>query len=152
MATVRENKAGGNHKINHTFIKPHHLFKLKLTFMEATLQTKTKEILDHHVASFLEADVEEIMKGYSEQSELLTLQGPVKGLNAIRSFFEETFKAVPKGSTLDLKQELIRDNIAYIVWAGESVFVNIPLGADTFIIEGDKIVYQSLAAQIIPKQ
>ena len=120
--------------------------------MEATLQTKTKEILDHHVASFLEADVEEIMKGYSEQSELLTLQGPVKGLNAIRSFFEETFKAVPKGSTLDLKQELIRDNIAYIVWAGESVFVNIPLGADTFIIEGDKIVYQSLAAQIIPKQ
>lgn len=120
--------------------------------MEATLQTKTKEILDHHLSAFMEADVEEIMKGYSEQSELLTPQGPVKGLSAIRPFFEETFKAVPKGSTLEIKQELIRDNIAYIVWAGESPFVNVPLGADTFMIEGDKIIYQTLAAHIIPKQ
>lgn len=120
--------------------------------MEATLQTKTKEILDHHVSAFMEADVEEIMKDYSEQSELLTPQGPVKGLSSIRSFLEETFKAVPKGSALEIKQELIRDNIAYIVWAGESPFVNVPMGTDTFIIEGDKIMYQFLAAHIIPKQ
>lgn len=63
----------------------------------------------------MEADVEEIMKDYSKQSKLLTPQGSVKGLSAIRSFLEETFEAVPKGSTLEIKQALIRDNIAYIV-------------------------------------
>lgn len=134
------------------FIQPNQPFKLKLTIMEATLQTKTKEVLDHHLSAFMEADVDEVLKGFSEESEILTPQGPVKGLSAIRSFLEEIFKIVPKGSTLELKQEIIRDNMAYIVWSGESVFVSIPLGTDTFMIEGDKILYQTLAAQIIPKQ
>jgi hypothetical protein len=76
----------------------------------------------------------------------------LKGLDAIQSFFEETFKIIPKGSTVEIKQQIIRDNIAYIVWSGESSFVRIPLGADTFIIENDKIAFQILIAQIIPKQ
>jgi hypothetical protein len=119
--------------------------------MEATAQPSTKKILDHHVSAFIEADVDEIIKDFSEQSELLTPQGPLTGLNAIRSFFEDIFKAVPKGSSLEMKQELIRDNVAYIVWAGESPFVSIPTGTDTFIVEGDKIICQTLAAHIIPK-
>jgi hypothetical protein len=36
-----------------------------------------------------------------EESELLTPDGALKGLNAIRSFFEEIFKIVPKGSALE---------------------------------------------------
>jgi hypothetical protein len=120
--------------------------------MEVTLENRTKEILDHHLSAFVEADVEEIMKDYSEQSELLTPQGPVRGLTAIHSFFEEIFKIFPKGSAFELKQELLRENIAYIVWAGESAFINMPMGTDTFIMEEDKIIYQILAAHIIPKQ
>jgi hypothetical protein len=120
--------------------------------MEVTFQTKTKEILDHHVSAFVETDVEEIMKDFSEQSELLTPQGPLKGLSAIRSFFVEIFKVAPKGSSLEMKQELIRDNIAYVVWTCDSPFVTIPMGTDTFIMEGDKIIYQILAAHIVPKQ
>jgi|SRR6478609_5069302 len=120
--------------------------------METMLQTKTKTILDHHVSAFLEADMEEIMKDFSEQSELLTPQGALKGTSDIRVFFEEIFKLIPKGSTLELKQEIISDNIAYVVWASESIFATIPLGTDTFIMEEDKIRYQLLAAHIIPKQ
>ena len=116
------------------------------------LATRTEEILNHHVLAFVETDVDEIMKDYTERSELLTPQGPVSGLNAIRAWFEEIFKAFPKGSPLDLKQTIIRDNIAYIVWSGESSFVSAPLGVDTFIMENDKILYQNLAAYIIPKQ
>ena len=120
--------------------------------METLLQTKTEQILNHHLFAFIETDVNEIMKDFTEASELLTPDGALKGLDAIRSFFEETFKIVPKGSTLEIKQQIIRDNIAYIVWSGESSFVSIPLGADTFIIENDKIAFQVVAAQIIPKQ
>jgi hypothetical protein len=120
--------------------------------MEKTLQTNTKEILDHHISAFMEADVEEIIKDFSEQSELLTPQGPLKGLNAIRSFFVEIFKILPKGSTLELKQEFIRNNIAYVAWAADSPLVSVPTGTDTFIIDGEKIIYQTLAGHIIPKQ
>ena len=120
--------------------------------METLLQTKTEEVLNHHVTAFVEADVNEIMKDYIESSELLTPEGALKGLDAIRSFFEEVFKILPKGSTLELKQQIIRDEMAYIVWSGESSFVSIPFGTDTFILDNDKIMFQNLAAHIIPKQ
>jgi hypothetical protein len=119
--------------------------------METVTQTKTQEILNHHLSAFMEADVDEVLKDFTEESELLTPDGALKGLNAIRSFLEEVFKMVPKGSTLETKQMIVRDNLAYITWSGESSFVSIPLGTDSFIIENDKIVYQTLAAHIIPK-
>jgi hypothetical protein len=120
--------------------------------METLVQTKTEEILHHHVTAFIESDVNEIMKDYIESSELLTPQGALKGSDAIRSFFEEIFKIFPKGSSLELKQQIIRDKMAYIVWSGESSFVSIPFGADTFIMKDNKIMFQNLAAHIIPKQ
>jgi len=120
--------------------------------MSTIVLTRTNEILNHHVSAFVETDLDEIMKDYTERSELLTPQGPVSGLNAIRSWFEEIFRAVPKGSSLDLKQTIIRDNVAYIVWSGESPFVSIPFGVDTFVMEDDKILFQALGAQIVPKQ
>jgi ketosteroid isomerase-like protein len=119
--------------------------------MEAVIQTKTEEIFNHHISAFVEADVHEVLKDFTEESELLTPDGALKGLNAIRSFFEEAFRMLPKGSALEIKQTIIRDNIAYAVWSGHSSFVNIPLGTDTFIMENDKISYQILAAHIIPK-
>ena len=47
--------------------------------MEAALKTNTKQILDHHISAFIEADVEEILKDFSAQSELLTPQGALTG-------------------------------------------------------------------------
>jgi ketosteroid isomerase-like protein len=119
--------------------------------MQTTFQITTKEVLDHHVAAFIETDVEEIMKDYNAGSELLTPQGAVQGLRAIRAFFEEIFKIFPKGSGLDIKQEIIRGNIAYISWTGQSPFVNISMGTDTFVMEGVKILYQTLGAHIVAK-
>lgn len=120
--------------------------------MEAAIQTNIQAVLHHHLSAFIEADVNEIIKDFTEESELLTPDGALKGLNAIRSFFEEVFKIIPKGSTLDMKQMIVRDNVAYLAWTCESSFVSIPLGTDSFIMENDKILYQTLAAHIIPKQ
>src|SRR4051812_9956720 len=100
--------------------------------MEAANQTKIQEVLQHHLSAFIEADVNEIVKDFAEESELFTPEGALKGLNAIRCFFEESFKIIPKGSTLEMKQMIIRDNIAYVAWSCESSFVSIPLGTDSF--------------------
>ena len=120
--------------------------------MEAVTQSTTEQILNHHLAAFIDANVDEIMKDYTEQSELLTPDGPVLGLKAIRDFFQGAFNILPKGSSLDLKQTIIRGNMVYLAWTGESSLVNIPLGTDTFIFENDKILFQTLAAQIVTKQ
>lgn len=128
------------------------IYSPKTCFMKTLLQTKIEEILNHHVSAFIETDVNEIMKDFTEASELLTPDGSFKGLDGIRSFFEEIFKIVPKGSTLEMKQQIVRDNMAYIVWTGESTFVSIPFGTDTFIMENERIMFQNAAAYIIPKQ
>lgn len=119
--------------------------------METATYNQTQEVLNHHLTAFAEANVDEIMKDYDEVSELMTPDGVMKGLNAIRSFFEGAFKIIPKGSAMNLKQMIIRDNLAYLAWSCESPFVSVPLGTDTFIVENDKIVTQTLAAHIIPK-
>ena len=149
MIVVLEDRSGWISNLICTFL---YTAKTNLPHMSTVTLTKTEEILNHHLSAFMETDVNEIMKGYSENSELLTPRGPLKGLDAIRSFFEEVFKILPKGCTLGLTQTIIRDNLAYVVWSAESSFVSIPLGADTFIMENDKILYQNLAAHIIPKQ
>ena len=119
--------------------------------MEAVAQTKTQEVINHHLSAFLDADLNEIMKDFTEESELLTPDGALKGLNSISSFFGQVFKIVPKGSTFEMKQMIVRDSIAYLAWSCDSSFVSIPLGTDSFIIKNDKILYQTLAAHIVPK-
>jgi ketosteroid isomerase-like protein len=120
--------------------------------MEAITQITTQEVLDHHIAAFKDADVRELLKDYTEESELLTHDGAIKGLTAIQSFFEEVFKIIPKGANFQLKQMINRDDVIYIAWNCDSPFVNIPMGTDTFLIENEKIKYQTLAAHIVPKQ
>ena len=119
--------------------------------MKTVSETKIQEVVTHHISAFGDGDVDEILKDFTEDAELLTPDGAVKGLNAIRSFYEEVFKIVPKGSAFEKKQMFIRNNIAYVAWNCESSFVTIPVGADTFILENDKIRYQTLGAHIIPK-
>ncbi len=119
--------------------------------MEAVAQTKTQEVINHHLSAFLEADLNEIMKDFTEESELLTPDGALKGLNSISSFFGEVFKIMPKGSAFEMKQMIVRDGIAYLTWTCDSSFVSVPLGTDSFIIKNDNILYQTLAAHIIPK-
>ena len=119
--------------------------------MEAVAQTTTQEIINHHLSAFLDADLNEIMKDYTEDSEVITPDGPLKGLSSISSFFGEVFKIVPNGSTFQMKQMIFRDTITYLAWSCDSSFVSIPLGTDSFIIKDNKILYQTLAAHIIPK-
>ena len=108
-------------------------------------ETITSEILNHHLTAFGNNDLMEIMKDYTEESEVLTPNGPLKGLAAIRKFFEEFFLAIPTGSAFDMKQLTVTGHVGYIAWASESAVVKIPMGTDTFILEGDKIRLHTVA-------
>lgn len=111
----------------------------------------TKEVLIHHLTAFGNNDLDEIMKDYTEESEVLTPNGPLKGLAAIRQFFADYFVTIPNGSAFELKQMTITQQVAYVAWASESAVAIIPIGTDTFFLEGDKIKFHTVADYRINK-
>jgi hypothetical protein len=114
--------------------------------------TTTEEIIDHHFQAFLKNDVNEVMKDYTEESEIWTSEGIIHGLDNIAAFFSYVFTVLPQGGTqLGLKQKIVKDNKCFIVWNAVSPVISIPTGADTFIVEDGKIVLQTVATHIVSK-
>ena len=108
-------------------------------------ETLTSLVLTHHLTAFGNNDLDGIMKDYTEESELFTPNGSLKGLAEIRKFFEAFFIAIPTGSTFEMQQLTLSGELAYIVWASESAAAKIPLGTDTFLFDGDKIKFHTVA-------
>jgi ketosteroid isomerase-like protein len=82
------------------------------------------------------------MADYTEHSVLFTPNGPLKGLAAIRGFFEHTASA----SAPDLfqaptvvRQDIVGD-VVYAIWHASPT---ISLASDTFVIRDDKIMAQT---------
>ena len=119
------------------------------------VETKTgmaEEILNHHLTAFINNDVQEIMKDYDENSEIWTLEGAICGIAAIESFFNYAFSLFPKQTTkFELKQQLFKENKAYIVGAAENEKISIPLGSDSFDFKEGKISLQTTAVYFIQK-
>ncbi len=117
-----------------------------------TLPATAETTLQHHLEAFGNNDIDEIMKDYTEKSEIWTPEGAIVGLDAISAFMSYAFTLFPKNSTrLDLKQMIVKGNKAYIAWSADSAVITVPLGSDTFEIKEGKIVLQTAAIHIIPK-
>ena len=121
------------------------------TTIESTIMS-AEAVLTHHLEAFLNNDIKEIMKDYSDDSEMWVENGLIKGKEAISSFFTYVFTLLPKAtSRFDLKQKIVNGDKAYIVWEAESPSVSIPFGTDSFNIKNGCILWHTAAAQIIQK-
>jgi len=58
---------------------------------------------------------------------------------------------MPPGSDLQIKQQFIDGQLAYLFWSGESENVKIPFATDTMIVRNGGIIKQTFAAQILNK-
>ena len=105
----------------------------------------------HHLTAFGNNDLDEIMKDYTKDSEVLTPEGSLTGLDAIRKFFSDYFLVIPAGSAFELKQLAVTQNIAYVLWSSESANAEIPIGTDTFVLENGKIRFHTVADYRIGK-
>ena len=112
----------------------------------------TDQILKHHLDAFLEGNVDEIMKDYTAESSLYTPQGEIKGLEGIKGFFEYVFSLLPQESfKFNMAQQIIFGDYAYLAFNCNSSLVDVPMGTDTFKIQGGKILWQALGAHIVQK-
>ncbi len=112
----------------------------------------TKDVVDHHLKSFGEGNLDGILSDYAPTAILFTPNGPLVGVGAIRPLFENLLAEFTKpGSSFKLKHQSVKGDYAYILWAAETVDNTYDLATDTFVVQDGKIVAQSFAAKILPK-
>ncbi len=114
---------------------------------------QTERVLMHHLQAFGEGDVEAIMEDYTDESVIITPDGPLNGSDEIRPLFEHFFDNVlpPDSTSFDMQQQVIHGEVAYILWSAASDSHDVPLGTDTFVIRDGKILVQTFAGQIDAK-
>jgi ketosteroid isomerase-like protein len=113
----------------------------------------TRTIIDHHLAAFGAGDTDEILRDYTGESVLITPNGNVRGLAALRAAFDGFFGGLFAPGTYEFTMDVlhVEGDVAYIVWHAACASANVPLGTDTFIVRDGKIAVQTFAAQIVEK-
>jgi len=106
----------------------------------------TEAVLDHHLQAVASGDLKGVLADYTEDSVLLTPNGPLKGLKALEEFFGAFGQNMP--DFMDGFRMLRRDvlgDVAYIVWESPKYVL---LGTDTFVVRNGRIVTQTFAAHL----
>ena len=113
----------------------------------------TGEVLDRHLKSFAENDVDSVLADYASDAVLFAPGGPLKGPDAIKPLFDSLISEFAKpGSSFTLQLRSIDGDHAYILWTAETADNWYEFATDTFVVRNGKIVAQSFAAKIKPKQ
>lgn len=114
--------------------------------------SQTDDILSHHLQSFGEGNIDEIVIDYTENSIIIFENNLIKGLDNIRAFFTDFIgNTLPPGSEFEVKHRQVVDNVAYIVWEASTEKLSFKLGTDTFVISNGKILQQTVAALVEAK-
>ncbi|WP_458188152.1 nuclear transport factor 2 family protein [Haladaptatus sp. NG-WS-4] len=112
----------------------------------------TRSVLEHHVTAFDDQNLEAVMEDFGEESVIITETGTYHGRDEIEGLFEELFADFSQpGSTVELRHQTIEDEVAHIVWEGETPDNDYEFATDTFIVRDGTIVTQTFAGKIEPK-
>ncbi len=112
----------------------------------------TKSVLDHHLAALISGDTAMVLGDYTEESVLMTADGTVRGLEALRATFDGFFAGIFAPGTYEfvMDQVDVCGDVAFIAWHANCAAAKIRLGTDTFVVRNSKIAVQTFAAAIDP--
>jgi len=112
----------------------------------------TTDVLNRHLGSFAEHDLDGVLADYSPDVVFFAPSGALKGPGAIKPLFQNLMAEFRKpGASFTLHQRSIDGDHAYIIWTAETADNSYLFATDTFVVRGGKIVAQSFAANIKPK-
>jgi ketosteroid isomerase-like protein len=113
----------------------------------------TKDVIDNHIRRFGEGNLEGILDDFSPDAVMFTPSGPLKGKSEIGGLFRKMLAEFGKpGSSETLHTAIFDGDYAYLIWSAETADNYYEFATDTFIVRDGKIVTQSFAAKITPKQ
>src|SRR4051794_27055955 len=99
----------------------------------ATSELSAETVIQHHLQALGQNELEELLKDYTEQSELWTQNGIIAGLESIASFFSYAFTLFPKDKTsFEIKKMIAKDDKAYLLWTADSPIITVPFATDCF--------------------
>jgi ketosteroid isomerase-like protein len=114
--------------------------------------TKTKDVIDHHLAAFAQRDLQGVLTDYAPGAVFFTPNGVLKGVEAIRPLFQGMIAEFSKpGATFRMKKQFVEGDHAYILWSADTADNVYELGTDTFTVRDGKIVAQSFTGKTVPK-
>jgi len=100
----------------------------------------------------MKQDLEGVLFDYAPGVVFFTPEGTLRGVGALRPLFQRMIKEFSKpAATINLKQQLIDGEHAYIFWTAETPENVYELATDTFVVQNGKIVAQSFTAKITAK-
>ena len=112
----------------------------------------TMDVLANHIKCFGEGDLTGILADYAPAAVLFTPDGPLKGTNTIKPFFQAMIAEFGKpGTAFSMKQQFVEGDYAYVVWTAETAENVYEFATDTLVVRNGKIVAQSFAGLITPK-
>jgi hypothetical protein len=113
----------------------------------------SRNIITHHLESFRENDLDEVLSDYTNESILITQDATYRGPHEIRHFFKGLMFHFPIHlSNFNLDSIVVSEDLVFIVWTAVTPTLEIPLGTDTFIIKDGKIHRQTFAGTLVHKQ
>lgn len=110
-----------------------------------------KEIWEHHKVAFDNADLEELMLDYAEDSVYVTTNKSLVGKSKIRELYKNHFASLEEDSSSSIISEKIEGEIVFFEWTADSPSINISDGVDTFVIRDGFIVAQTMRATVVNK-
>ena len=112
-------------------------------------QRTPEEVFQHHVQALGAEDVEAILLDYGETSRVISPAGVMQGKDAIRTFFTELVRTVPKAQWT--VKTMFVENILFLEWTADSDRARISDGVDTFIFQNGLIQIQTVRFTAVPK-
>ena len=113
----------------------------------------TSDVLYRHLRSFAEYDLDGVLADYASDAVLFVPAGPLKGLDAIKPLFQQLISEFAwPGSSFTMQRQYIEGDHAYILWTAETADNSYEFATDTFVVRNGKIIAQSFAAKLKPKQ
>lgn len=113
---------------------------------------ETHDLVGRHFEMLLANDMDALLSDYDESSRVFMGNETYVGIEELKGLFTTFFQVMPAGQTNMIVDSLIADeDLLYITYHGDSPFVTVPYGSDTFVVEGGRIQTQTVAIIIQPK-
>ena len=113
----------------------------------------TKDVIDRHLKSFGERDLNGILSDYAPDAVLFTADGPLRGTDAIRPLFQAMVAEFRKpGAGFRMERQSVEGEYAYILWTAETADNVYEVGTDTFVVRDGRIVAQSFTGKVTPRR
>ncbi|MDC0738324.1 nuclear transport factor 2 family protein [Cognatishimia sp. SS12] len=109
-------------------------------------------VFDHHLQAFVDRNMEQNLADYTDDSVVIIPNAIFRGLDEIEGFFGAIFQEFAQdGSSFELTEKRVEGNVVYISWRAETPDNSYVYATDTFVIENDKIVTQTIGLVVEPK-